>query len=40
MLLIVLYDGVMLLRMTWYKDDNVMTIPDDAAISIVCRVLR
>ena len=33
MLLIVLYDGAVLVRMTWYTDDSVMT-----AISIVCRV--
>ena len=28
-LLIVLYDGVMLVRMTWYTDDSVTTIHDD-----------
>ena len=36
-MLIVLYDGIMLVRMTWYTDDSVTTIHDDIAISIVCR---
>ena len=31
-----LYDGVMLVLMTWYIDDNITTICDDVAISIVC----
>ena len=38
MLLIVLYDGVMLVWMTWYIDDSVTTICDDVTISIVCLV--
>ena len=37
MLLIVLYDGVMLVRMNWYTGDRVTSIRDDVTISIVCR---
>jgi len=40
-LLIVLYDGIMLVGMTWYTDDSVNTISwwwYHVAISIVCRV--
>ena len=44
MLLIVLYDGVVLVQMTWYTDeDSVTTIRDDVMMSChfqycVCRV--
>jgi len=41
MLLIVVYEGVMLVQMTWYMDESVTTIRDDIAFSIVLyRVLR
>ena len=32
MLLIVLYDGGMLVWMTWYTDDSVTTIRDDDVV--------
>jgi len=34
MLLIVLYDGGMLVWMTWYTDDSVTTIRDDDVVSL------
>ena len=36
-LLIDVYDGIMLERMTLYTDNSVTTIRDDVDISIVCR---
>ena len=32
--MIVFYDSVMLVRMTWYTDDSVTTIRDDDVVSL------
>jgi len=37
-IVVVLYNGAVLVGMTGWKDDRVTSIRDDVTISIVCRV--